>query len=60
MESTRLDDGGGMTTDELNLAMKYGGRSPLDTRSAGDLGRFGLGLKTASLSQCEVLTVVSK
>lgn len=55
-----LDDGCGMSGAELNVAMKYGGRSPLDARAAGDLGRFGLGMKTASLSQCEVLTVASK
>lgn len=55
-----LDDGCGMNSDELNQAMKYGGISPLDKRSEKDLGRFGLGMKTASLSQCEILTVVSK
>ena len=31
-----------------------------EERSKEDLGRFGLGLKTASLSQCRVLTVVTK
>ena len=55
-----LDDGIGMNEVELNSAMKYGSKSPLETRSQNDLGRFGLGMKTASLSQCEVLTVVSK
>lgn len=55
-----LDDGCGMSGDELNRAMKYGGISPLAKRNEKDLGRFGLGMKTASLSQCEVLTVVSK
>lgn len=55
-----LDDGCGMNSCELNRAMKYGGISPLDSRHEKDLGRFGLGMKTASLSQCEVLTVVSK
>ncbi len=55
-----LDDGSGMNGEELNRAMKYGGISPLDIRHEKDLGRFGLGMKTASLSQCEVLTVVSK
>lgn len=55
-----LDDGFGMNADEINRAMKYGGVSPLETRHEKDLGRFGLGMKTASLSQCEVLTVVSK
>ena len=55
-----LDDGCGMNSDELTRAMKYGGISPFATRDKNDLGRFGLGMKTASLSQCEVLTVVAK
>ena len=55
-----LDDGCGMSGDELNRAMQYGGVSPYAVRNEKDLGRFGLGMKTASLSQCEVLTVVSK
>jgi len=55
-----LDDGDGMSPKELRLAMKYGSRNPLQERSSSDLGRFGLGLKTASLSQCKKLTVVSK
>lgn len=55
-----LDDGEGMSRDELKIAMKYGSSNPLQERSASDLGRFGLGLKTASLSQCKQLTVVSK
>lgn len=55
-----LDDGNGMDDTELNLAMQYGSKSPNDLRSSTDLGRFGLGLKTASLSQCRCLTVVSK
>lgn len=52
-----LDDGNGMTKDDLFNAMKYG--SDRDYQST-DLGRFGLGLKSASLSQCRILTVVSK
>ena len=55
-----LDDGKGMYTDELTIAMQYGSKNPLDEREDRDLGRFGLGLKTASLSQCRKLTVVSK
>ena len=55
-----LDDGNGMNAAELNTAMQYGSRNPAEQRGANDLGRFGLGLKTASLSQCKVLTVVSK
>ncbi|MCH1949194.1 ATP-binding protein [Enterocloster sp. OA13] len=55
-----LDDGNGMTADELETAMRYGSQSPNEKREVSDLGRFGLGLKTASLSQCRMLTVVSK
>lgn len=55
-----LDDGSGMADNELDTAMQYGSRNPSEERDADDLGRFGLGLKTASLSQCRVLTVVSK
>ena len=55
-----LDNGSGMTSHNLCLAMKYGSGNPLQDRSENDLGRFGLGLKTASLSQCRKLTVASK
>jgi len=54
------DDGTGMAGDELSNAMRLGSRSPLDIRGPTDLGRFGLGLKTASFSQCRRLTVISK
>jgi hypothetical protein len=54
------DDGFGMSLDELRNAMKPGSKDPNDTRELDDLGRFGLGLKTASFSQCKRLTVVSK
>lgn len=55
-----LDDGNGMTDAELDRAMRLGETNPLADRSAHDLGRFGLGLKTASFSQCRRLTVGSK
>jgi len=55
-----LDDGCGMDESTLENAMRLGSRSPLQVRSAHDLGRFGLGLKTASFSQCRRLTVASK
>lgn len=55
-----LDNGWGMTADELVIAMQYGSKSPLETRDEQDLGRYGLGMKTASLSQCRILTVLSK
>ncbi|NIK31663.1 hypothetical protein FHY15_000759 [Xanthomonas arboricola] len=53
------DDGGGMTDAELESAMRLGDRNPLHQRSSTDLGRFGLGLKTASFSQARRLTVAS-
>jgi hypothetical protein len=55
-----FDNGSGMTDSELEQAMRLGERSPLDPRCSDDLGRFGLGLKTASFSQCRRLTVASK
>lgn len=55
-----MDDGHGMNNDELIQAMRPGSKNPLDDRSVQDLGRFGLGLKTASFSQCRQLSVISK
>ena len=54
-----LDNGVGMNDQELELAMRLGEKSPLEIRTTDDLGRFGLGLKTASFSQCRKLTVAS-
>jgi hypothetical protein len=54
-----VDDGVGMSADQLDAAMRLGHRSPLDDRAPSDLGRFGMGLKTASFSQCRRLTVAS-
>lgn len=55
-----LDDGCGMNREALIDAMRPGSRNPLDPRTSGDLGRFGMGLKTASFSQCRCLTVASR
>lgn len=55
-----LDNGKGMTKEEIDVAMQYGSKNPTEERDKKDLGRFGLGLKTASLSQCRCLTVISK
>ena len=55
-----IDDGVGLSEDELFNAMRYGSTACESTRSDDDLGRFGLGLKAASLSQCRVLSVLSK
>ena len=54
------DDGAGMDEPSLVNAMRLGSRNPLEVRAPHDLGRFGLGLKTASLSQCRRLTVRTK
>lgn len=51
------DDGYGMTEHQLNEALRLGTRREY---AQGDLGRYGLGLKTASLSQGRKLTVVSR
>jgi hypothetical protein len=50
------DDGEGMTANGLIEALRYGSRR---SYRRSDLGRYGLGLKTASLSQCRSVTVVS-
>lgn len=55
-----FDDGHGMDSATLEEALRFGSRGPSETREAHDLGRFGLGLKSASLSQCRRLVVVSK
>jgi hypothetical protein len=55
-----LDDGKGMDEDRLAEALRLGGEGPESQRHDGDLGRFGMGLKTASLSQSRSFTVVSK
>ena len=51
------DNGKGMSGPELTEAMRYGAERDYDGL---DLGKFGLGLKTASLSQCRKLTVASR
>lgn len=55
-----LDNGYGMNSNELFNSMQYGSTNPNKDRNKNDMGRFGLGLKSASLSQCRRLTVVSK
>lgn len=54
------DDGHGMDNGELIQALRPGSKNPLENRNKNDLGRFGLGLKTASFSQCRQLAVISK
>lgn len=54
------DDGLGMTEPELQIAMTIGSKDPRDKRSDEELGRFGMGLKTASFSLGKRLCVVTK
>lgn len=54
-----LDNGRGMSDAELESAMRLGDKSPLAPRETHDLGRFGMGLKTATFSQCRRLTVAT-
>jgi histidine kinase/DNA gyrase B/HSP90-like ATPase len=51
------DNGSGMDSTTLTEAIRYGSTR---TYSGRDLGRFGFGLKTASTSQCRVVTVTSR
>jgi hypothetical protein len=55
-----VDDGLGMTTKSMIKALTLGGEGIEQERNTQDLGRFGLGLKTASFSQCRKLTLISK
>ena len=55
---TIADNGVGMTSKEIQEALRFGSNRKYDP--INDLGRFGLGLKTASLSQCEKLTVSAR
>lgn len=52
------DNGRGMSPSELREAMRYG--SSGRDYSEEDLGKFGLGMKVASLSQCQSLAVASR
>lgn len=54
-----VDNGWGMSANEIVEAMRHGTANPRQKRMPRDLGRFGLGLKTASFSQCRSLTVAS-
>jgi hypothetical protein len=54
------DNGGGMTKDELSVNLQFPSMDMDKEREESDLGRFGLGLKTASFSQTRKFTVISR
>lgn len=54
------DNGDGMSKESLIINMQFPSKSPEDPRDINDLGRFGLGLKTASFSQTRAFTVLSR
>lgn len=55
-----VDDGNGMSEQALVDAMRPGSRNPQEDRLKDDLGRFGLGLKSASFAQARMLSVYSR
>lgn len=55
---TIADNGVGMASKDIQEALRFGSNRAYD--DSDDLGRYGLGLKTASLSQCERLTVSAR
>ncbi len=54
---TIADNGEGMALQDLKEAMRFGSERDYEVE---DLGKFGLGLKTASLSQCTKFTVATR
>ena len=54
------DNGSGMDEETLKSSMHFPSKSPDSKRDTLDLGRFGLGMKTASFSQTRKFTVISK
>lgn len=51
------DNGCGLNARGMTEALRFGSRR---TYGSGDLGRYGLGLKTASLSQARCVTIISR
>ncbi len=54
-----LDDGCGMDADTLRLALQFGNGTRLDPANHDGIGRFGMGLPSASISQCTRVDVWS-
>lgn len=54
---TIADDGRGMDSEGLKVAMQFAGRA---SHHSNELGTYGMGLKSASFSQCSSMTVISR
>ena len=54
-----LDDGCGMDADTLQIALQFGNGTHLDPGQQKGMGRFGMGLPSASISQCQRVDVWS-
>jgi hypothetical protein len=51
------DDGHGMTENGLRSAMQFG---VVEKHASSDLGKYGMGMKTASFSQAKCLSVITR
>ncbi|GAB3034175.1 ATP-binding protein [Mycobacterium bourgelatii] len=54
-----LDDGCGMDADTLQIALQFGNGTRLEREKQDGMGRFGMGLPSASISQCQRVDVWS-
>src|SRR4051794_40477805 len=52
-----LDNGIGMDIDTLQIALQFGNGSRLESGKKSGMGRFGMGLPSASISQCQRVDV---
>lgn len=54
-----LDDGSGMDAETLQIALQFGNGTHLSAAQQKGMGRFGMGLPSASISQCQRVDVWS-
>jgi hypothetical protein len=54
-----LDDGCGMDSETLQIALQFGNGTHLSAEQQKGMGRFGMGLPSASISQCQRVDVWS-
>jgi len=54
-----LDNGIGMSPDVLQIALQFGNGTHIEKGSQNGIGKFGMGLPAASISQCRCVEVYS-